>query len=71
VAVGFSASAAGVALNVQGGAALGGEGADSFPVERRAEPAADRMASASVSTNTLAHANTARSKATTILIFIN
>jgi hypothetical protein len=71
VAVGFSASAAGVALNVQVVVALGGEVADSLSVGRRAEVAADRMASASVSTNTLAHANIARSKATTILFFIN
>ena len=71
MAVGFSASAAGVALNVQAGVALDDEVADSLPVERRTELATDRMASASVSTNTLALASTARSNATTILFFIN
>jgi hypothetical protein len=71
VVVGFLASAEGVALDVQVGVDLGGEVAVFFPVGGRAEVANDRTASTPVSANTLTLANTTRSKATTILFFIN
>ena len=70
VVVGFSASAAGVALNVQVGVDPGGEVAIFFPAGGRAEVANDRTASTPVSANTLTLANIT-SKATTILFFIN
>jgi len=71
VVVGFFASAAGVALNVQVGVGPGCEVAGFFPVGGRAEAANDRTASAPVSANTQALANTTSSKATTIFFFIN
>jgi hypothetical protein len=71
VVVGSFASAAGVALNVQVGVDLGGEVAVLFPVEGRTEAANDRTASTPVSANTQALVTRTRSKATTILFFIN
>jgi hypothetical protein len=71
VAAGFFASATGVALDAQVGVDVGDEAAVFSPAGGRAEVANDRAASTPASANTQALVNTTRSKATTILFFIN